>query len=267
MKDRKSGKSSRGSEKASEGSLLERSLSGMLEGAVGLSGRAFKYAANSGLVSEAILKSPERLELMGKAGRALKDMRTTAGLSVEELSSIIDLENPDLLRAVEEGKTALPMDVMMRLASYYSRNDPLPFIIRFSRTYHPWLTQFFSVTGIDRLMVQAERELKFLKIYRNVDDARELSDDDFEEVLAFTRKAFNMALHFASQRAEASTDEEAAGATKKADDGGSAASKKDEKSPARGGGIAKPKASKAGSSKPTPSTAGRRAKPASPPEE
>lgn len=179
---------------------IERRLAGMLNSAAGLSGKALKRAANSGLLTDTLFKSPERLELMGKAGRALKDMRQTAGLSVEELSSIIDLNDPDILRAVEEGKTGLPVDVMLRLASYYSRNDPLPFIIRFSRTYHPWLSQFLNMTGLDRLMIKAERERKFLKIYRNVDNARKLSDEDFEEVLAFTRRAFNMALHFAEDR-------------------------------------------------------------------
>ena len=194
--DGKSGKAA----KKEGGRGIERRLAGMLNSAAGLSGKAFKRAANSSLLADTLFKSPERLELMGKAGRALKDMRQTAGLSVEELSSIIDLNDPDILRAVEEGKTGLPVDVMLRLASYYSRNDPLPFIIRFSRTYHPWLSQFLNMTGLDRLMIKAERERKFLKIYRNVDNARKLSDEDFEEVLAFTRRAFNMALHFAEDR-------------------------------------------------------------------
>lgn len=185
-----------------EGGLgIERRVASMLNSAAGLSGKAFRRAANSGLLTDTLFKSPERLELMGRAGRALKDMRQTAGLSVEELSSIIDVKDPDILRAVEEGKTGLPVDVMLRLASYYSRNDPLPFIIRFSRTYHPWLSQFLNMTGLDRLMIKAERERKFLKIYRNVDNARKLSDEDFEQVLAFTRRAFNMALHFAEDQA------------------------------------------------------------------
>ena len=50
------------------------------------------------------------------------------------------------------------------------------------------------------MLVQAERELKFVNIYRNVDNARTLSDDGFNRVIDFTQKAFLMALHFVSEQ-------------------------------------------------------------------
>ncbi|MDM8535442.1 helix-turn-helix transcriptional regulator [Desulfobacterales bacterium HSG17] len=146
--------------------------------------------------SNALLKTPEKFELMGKAGKVLKDMRKTAGLSLEELSSVINIDNPGILKSIEEGHAALPVDLMLRLASFYSRNDPLPFIIRFSRTYHPGLGRLLEKTGIDRMFIKAERELKFISIYRNKDNARKLSDEGFDQVLDFTQKAFEMALHF-----------------------------------------------------------------------
>lgn len=151
----------------------------------------------TGIIStSSLLKSPEKLELMGKAGTVLKDMRETAGLSLEELSSIIKADNPGILKRIEEGQAALPIDLMLRLASLYSRNDPLPFIIRFSHTYHPRLSKLLEKTGIDRILIQAERELKFINIYRNKDIARKLSDEGFDQVLDFTQKAFEMSLHF-----------------------------------------------------------------------
>ncbi len=157
----------------------------------------FEHAVNiKDRTTNVLLKSPEKLELMGKAGSVLKDMRETAGLSLEELSSTVNIDNPDLLRSIEEGHAALPADIMMRLASLYSRNDPLPFLLRFARTYHPELSGLLGKTGIDRMFIKAEREIKFLSIYRNKDNARKLSDEGFEQVLDFTQKAFEMALHF-----------------------------------------------------------------------
>lgn len=147
-----------------------------------------------------LFKTPEYLELMGKAGAALKDMRDTAGLSLQELSSAIDIDNPNVLKGIEDGHAALPMDLMLRLASFYSRNDPLPFIFRFSRTYHPELASLLSKTGMDRMFIQAERELKFVNIYRNADSARKLSNEGFDRVIDFTQKAFSMALHFVSEQ-------------------------------------------------------------------
>ena len=46
------------------------------------------------------------------------------------------------------------------------------------------------------MFIKAERELKFINIYRNKDNARKLSDDGFDQVLDFTQKAIGMALHF-----------------------------------------------------------------------
>ena len=150
--------------------------------------------------ADALLKSPEKLELMGKTGKVLKDMRETAGFSLEELSSVVKIDNPGILRSIEEGHAALPVDLMLRLASFYSRNDPLPFIIRFSRTYHPGLSKLLEKTGVDRMFIKAEREVKFINIYRNKDDARKLSDEGFDQVMDFTQKAFEMALHFVSEQ-------------------------------------------------------------------
>lgn len=164
--------------------------------------QAAKYTARStnAMAAGSLFKTPENLELMGKAGTALKDLRETAGLTLDELSSAIDFDNPNLLKSIEEGKAALPIDLMLRLASLYSRHDPLPFILRFSHTYYPGLEKVLQNSGISSLLIEAERELKFLNIYRNADDARKLSNEGFERVLDFTRQAFLMALHFVSDQ-------------------------------------------------------------------
>jgi len=47
---------------------------------------------------------------------------------------------------------------------------------------------------MDRLLISAEREVKFINIYRAHDKARNLSDEQFDKVIAFMDKAFDMAL-------------------------------------------------------------------------
>lgn len=54
--------------------------------------------------------------------------------------------------------------------------------------------------GLDKLTLEAEREIQFLNIYRSHDEARQLSDDGFERVRAFTQTAFEMALYFVAEQ-------------------------------------------------------------------
>jgi hypothetical protein len=182
--------------------LMESPIGTLLGGVVGLSGQAVKVVSEK--TWDQALKflkyTPEQMELMGKAGTSLKDARNVAGLTLSELSSAVDLENPDLLRAVEEGKAGLPFEILLRLASFYARNDPIPFIMKFARTYNPGIWEVMKTLGLDKLTLEAERELQFLNIYRSHDEARQLSDEGFERVSEFTRQAFEMALHFVAEQ-------------------------------------------------------------------
>ena len=54
--------------------------------------------------------------------------------------------------------------------------------------------------GLDKLTLEAEREIQFLNIYRSHDAARQLSDEGFERVREFTQRAFEMALHFVAEQ-------------------------------------------------------------------
>ena len=137
---------------------------------------------------------------MGKAGTTLKDAREVAGLALAELSSAIDLKKPDLLEAVEDGKAGLPFEILLRLASFYARNDPIPFVMKYARTYSPGIWDVMETLGLDKLTLEAERELQFLNIYRSHDSARQLSDEGFERVREFTQRAFEMALHFVAEQ-------------------------------------------------------------------
>lgn len=181
---------------------IEGAFGALLAGVSELSSQAVKFAAKKTLdtTTRVIKSTPEQMELIGKAGTSLKDMREVAGISIEELSGAIDLNDVDLLRSVEEGKAALPFEALLRLSSFYSRNDPIPFIMKYSRVYSPRVWKMLHAVGLDTLVVQAERELQFVQIYRRRDAARKLSEEGFGEVLDFTRKAFDMALHFVAEQ-------------------------------------------------------------------
>ncbi len=173
--------------------------------------QVLKYAAENTLdTTNKLLKTPEQLERLGKAGKSLKDLREVAGISIEDLSEAIDLENVDLLQSIEEGKAAVPFEILLRLASYYARNDPIPFIMKYSRVYSPGIWRLFKTLGIERLLMAAERELQFIQIYRSRDAARDLTDEGFKHVYDFTQQAFDLALHFVSEQEQIANAEQQA---------------------------------------------------------
>jgi transcriptional regulator with XRE-family HTH domain len=148
--------------------------------------------------AKAILVKPEQRVALEKTGAVLRGMREAAGLSVKEVGDAIDLKDPALLELVEHGKVALPFEIILRLASVLGRNDPISFVMRFTRSYNPDVWRTLENLGIGRFAVQAGREREFANIYRGSDLARRLSDDEFAAVLAFVRAAFDLALTFRS---------------------------------------------------------------------
>ena len=148
-----------------------------------------------------MLPKPEQRRTLEKTGAVLKQMRESAGLSINEVGNAIDLKDPVLLELVENGKIALPFEIILRLASVLGRNDPISFVMRFTRSYNPDVWKTLEALGIGRLALQAGREREFANLYRASDAARRLSDEDFAEVLKFTKAAFEMALAFRAPKA------------------------------------------------------------------
>jgi len=146
--------------------------------------------------AKAMLVKPEQRAALEKAGSVLRGMREAAGLSVKEVGDAIDLSDPALLDLVENGKVALPFEIILRLASVLGRNDPISFVMRFTRSYNPDVWKTLEGLGIGRFAVQAGREREFANIYRASDAARAMSDDEFAAMLAFTRAAFDLAMAF-----------------------------------------------------------------------
>ena len=152
--------------------------------------------------AKAILIKPEQRRALAKTGNVLRGMREAAGLSIKEVGEAINLDDPTLLDLVENGKVALPFEIILRLASVLGRNDPISFVMRFTRSYNPGVWHTLENLGIGRFAVQAGREREFANIYRSSDAARRLSDEEFGAVLAFTKAAFETALAFRGTRVE-----------------------------------------------------------------
>jgi len=146
--------------------------------------------------AKAVLVKPEQRAALEKTGAVLRRMREAAGLSVKEVGEAIDLEDPALLDLVENGKVALPFEIILRLASVLGRNDPISFVMRFTRSYNPDVWRTLENLGIGRFAVQAGREREFANIYRGNNAARSLSDEEFAALLAFVRAGFELALAF-----------------------------------------------------------------------
>jgi transcriptional regulator with XRE-family HTH domain len=148
-----------------------------------------------------MLPKPGQRAALERTGAVLRRMRETAGMSIDEVGKAIDLKDPALLGLVENGKVALPFEIILRLASVLGRNDPISFVMRFTRSYNPDVWKTLESLGIGRLALQAGREREFANLYRASDAARRLSDEDFAEVLKFTQAAFAMALAFHAGKA------------------------------------------------------------------
>jgi transcriptional regulator with XRE-family HTH domain len=156
-----------------------------------------KGAMVSELVGKAVLSSPERVKMIEEAGSYLRDLREVAGLTRKDVSHTIQLADESFLAAVENGAATLSFELILRMAALLARHDPIPFIIKLTRTYNPEVWEILEKWGVGRLPLQLERERQFINIYRGHDRARKLSDEDFQRVLGFTRSAFEMALDFA----------------------------------------------------------------------
>ena len=166
------------------------------DGVLGLVGPAGELSLN---LAKGVTKGPRQLQAIEKAGSLLRQARESAGMTTQELGKVIDLDDPHLLEQAERGKAALPMEVILRLASALGRHDPVTFAMKLSRTYNPLLWKALDELGIDRMVALVGREREMANLCRANDDARRLSDADFTEVLGFTKTAFDMAVKFRAE--------------------------------------------------------------------
>lgn len=176
------------------GGALERVVARLGSFASGLSDVVGTATELTFGASGLLARNPAYRKAFASAGKAIRDAREAAGLTLHELSDAMDLTSPGALDLIENGKAALPFEAMLRLAALVARNDPLPFVMQLARGYNPVLYRTLEQLGLGRVATHVGREREFINILRGRDDARLLSHDQFAAVLKFTAAAFDLAL-------------------------------------------------------------------------
>jgi transcriptional regulator with XRE-family HTH domain len=160
---------------------------------LGIAGSAGELSLN---LAKARAGEPRERERIDQAATMLRKARETAGMSTRELGKAIGLDDAKLLEQAEGGKVSLPFEVVLRLAGVLGRHDPSTFAMKLARSYNPTLWKALDELGIGKLVALAGRERELANLYRGNDDARRLGDEDFAEVLGFTKMAFDMTVRF-----------------------------------------------------------------------
>jgi transcriptional regulator with XRE-family HTH domain len=148
---------------------VARQVRSWSDSVLGIAGAAADVSLGA---ARAMLVKPEQRKALERTGTVLRGMREAAGMSVKEVGAAINLKDPALLELVENGKVALPFEIILRLASVLGRNDPISFVMRFTRSYNPDIWHTLENLGVGRFAVQAGREREFANIYRGSDAAR-----------------------------------------------------------------------------------------------
>jgi transcriptional regulator with XRE-family HTH domain len=156
-------------------------------------------------IAKALLPGLSEPGVWGKTGATLRRLRKATGLTITEVGAAINLKDPSLIEAWENGRIAVPFELILRLAAVLGRNDPIGFVMKFTRGSNPDLWRSLEALGVGRLLIQSAREREFANIYRGDDEARSLNDKEFAEVLAFTRAAFEMAMEFRGRNTKRGT--------------------------------------------------------------
>ena len=200
-KSTKSTKSRQKSEESDSGSILNSLMkltSQVAGGTIDIAKNTATMTAmfGDGWLRGALLNTfePERLEAMAEAGRFLQDARETAGLSLKDLGDSLGLKDTSVLEEVESGESILPLELMLRSVSLLARHDPIPFLIKFMRTYNPALEEKLEKWGALTLPKHYERERRFVNIYRQHDALRELTDDEHQRFIQYMDSSLELVL-------------------------------------------------------------------------
>jgi transcriptional regulator with XRE-family HTH domain len=137
---------------------------------------------------------PERLEAMADAGRFLRDARETAGMSLKDLAESLGISDRGVLEDIESGETIMPLELVLRSAALLARHDPIPFLIKFMRTYNPALEKALEQWGVLALPKQYERERRFVNLMRKHDELRRLSDTEYDRFIHYMESSGNLVL-------------------------------------------------------------------------
>jgi len=115
-------------------------------------------------------------------------------MSLKDLAESLGLTDRAVLEEVESGATIMPLELMLRSAALLARHDPIPFLIKFMRTYNPALEKALEQWGVLALPKQYERERRFVNLMRKHDVLRRLSDTEYDRFIHYMESSCNLVL-------------------------------------------------------------------------
>jgi hypothetical protein len=115
-------------------------------------------------------------------------------MSIKEVSDSLGLSDNAVLEDIESGQTIMPLEVMLRATSLLARHDPIPFLIKFMRTYNPALEKTLEQLGVLTIPKHYERERRFVNLYRQHDMLRQFSDDEYDRFIEYMESSSNLVL-------------------------------------------------------------------------
>jgi hypothetical protein len=106
----------------------------------------------------------------------------------------LGMADKTLLENVGSGESILPLETMLRATALLARHDPIPFLLKFMRTYNPQLEKTLEQWGVMALPKHFERERRFVNIYRQHDYLRGLSDEEHERFIDYMQSSTNLVI-------------------------------------------------------------------------
>ncbi|MDP5069406.1 MAG: hypothetical protein NWQ45_00760 [Congregibacter sp.] len=110
-----------------------------------------------------------------------------------------------VLKDVESGESILPLELMLRTASLLARHDPVPFLIKFLRSYNPQLEATLEQWGVMALPRNFERERRFVNLYRQHDFLRNLSDEGYQRFIDYMNSSTQLVVDVMQREAAVSS--------------------------------------------------------------
>jgi hypothetical protein len=115
-------------------------------------------------------------------------------MSLKDLAESLGMSDRGVLEDIESGATIMPLELMLRSAALLARHDPIPFLIKFMRTYNPALEKALEQWGVLALPKQYERERRFVNLMRKHDVLRRLSDTEYDRFIHYMESSGNLVL-------------------------------------------------------------------------
>jgi hypothetical protein len=131
---------------------------------------AAKAGGASWRIGIALLLKPEHRKIFREAALPLKDVRNLVRMTQNEISHVLKEKDTSLLKAVEGWAVEFSIELILRVTGIYSRDDLIPFLKQYSRTYSPAIWELLDGWGIKRLHLYLERERGFVSNVKRIDN-------------------------------------------------------------------------------------------------